>query len=66
LYSICEKHPKDDFFFVQEGFLLKGMRLCVSKCSTCELLIREVHGRSSAGHYGKNKAIIMPRIDKDF
>lgn len=34
---------------------------CVLRCSTRELLIKEVHGGSLAGHYGKNKTLIMLR-----
>jgi len=60
LYSVCPKHPKGDFLS-QEGFLLKGTCLCVSKCSTHELLIKEVYEGSFAGHYGENKTITILR-----
>jgi len=60
LDSVCQKHPKGDFL-VQEGFLFKGTRLCIPKCSTRELLIREVHGGSLAGHFGESKTLIMLR-----
>jgi len=71
LFAECLKYPKGDFL-IQEGFLFKGTRLCVPRCSTRELLIREVHGGSLAGHYGENKTLIMlrehyywPGIEKD-
>jgi len=60
LYSECAKHPKGDFL-VQEDFLFKGARLCISNCSTRELLIREVHAGSLAGHFGEDKTLIMLR-----
>jgi len=60
LYAECSKHPKGDFH-IQEGFLFKGTRLYVPRCSTRELLIREVHGGSLARHYGENKTVIMLR-----
>jgi len=60
LFVVCSKHPKGNFL-VQEGFLFKGTRLCVPRCNTRELLIREVHGCSLADHYGKNKTLIMLR-----
>jgi len=60
LFAECSKHPKGDFL-IQEGFLFNGIWLCVPRCSTRELLIREVHGGSLAGHYGENKTLIMLR-----
>jgi len=33
LYSVCLKHPKGDFL-VQEGYLFKGVQLCIPKYST--------------------------------
>ena len=57
LFAKRSKHPKGDFF-VQEGFLFKGTRLCVPRCSTRELLIREVHGGSLASHYGETRHLL--------
>jgi len=54
LYSTCSKHPKGDFL-VHEGYLFKGVWLCIPKCSTRELLVREVHGGSLAGHFRESK-----------
>jgi len=66
------KAPQRCFFFFQEGFLFKGACLCIPKCSTQELLIREVHGGSLAGHYGETKTLTIskehyywPRLHKD-
>ena len=60
LYAKCSKHPKGNFL-IQEGFLFKGIQLCVLRCSTRELLIREVHEGSLAGHFGENKTVTMLR-----
>jgi len=60
LYSKCAKHPIGNFL-IQEGFLFEGTRLCVPKCSTRELLIREVHAGSLAGHFGEDMTLIMLR-----
>ena len=60
LFCACQKRPEGDFL-VQEGFLFKGTCLCIPKCSTHELLIREVHRGSLVGHCRENKTIIMPR-----
>lgn len=60
IYSDCLKHTKGDFL-IQEGYSFKGTRLCIPKCDTCELLIREIQGGSLIGHYGENKTLIMLR-----
>ena len=56
LYFMCLKH-KD--FLVQGAFLFKGIRLCILKCSTRELLIKGVHGGSLAGHFGESKTLTI-------
>jgi len=58
LYKECKRHPKGDFL-IQDGFLLKGPRLCIPKSGTRELIILEVHGGSLVGHFGENKTLIM-------
>ena len=60
LYATCSKHPKRDFL-IQEGYLFKGVQLCIPKCSTRELLVREVHGGSLTGHFGESKTLTMLR-----
>jgi len=54
LFKACLKHPKGDFH-VQDGYLFKGSRLCVPRCGTRELVLREVHGGSMADHFGEDK-----------
>jgi len=58
LYTTCQRHPKDDFM-IQDGYLFKGTKLCIPKVGTRELLIREVHSGSLAGHYGETKTLSM-------
>jgi len=71
LHSVYQKHSKGDFL-LQEGFLFEGACSCIPKCSTRELLIKEVYGGSLAGHCGENKIVSMLRehyywlgMDKD-
>jgi len=71
LYATCLRHPKGDFI-VQDGYLFKSIRLCISNSDTRELLIREAHSGSLAGHYAENKTLSMlqehyywPRMSKD-
>ena len=42
---------------IVDGFLFKANKLCVPKCATRELLIREAHGGGVAGHFEVNKII---------
>jgi len=56
LYANCLRHPKHDFV-VQDVHLFKSTRLYMPKSSTQELLIREEHSGSLAGHYGENKML---------
>jgi len=71
LYGACQKQPKDDYL-IQDGFPSKGTCLSVPKCSTRELLIREVQRGSLAGHYDENKTLtilkehyLWPKMHKD-
>jgi len=59
LYEVCQNHPKGDFM-VQDGYLFEGTRLCVPKCGTRELLLREVHGGSLAGHLERTRRSPWP------
>jgi len=60
LYKSCQAHPKGDFM-LQGGYLFKGNRLCVPRCGTRELILREVHGGSLMGHCGEDKTYIMAK-----
>ena len=71
IYEECRRHPKGNFL-IQEGYLFKSTRLCIPTCGTRELLMREVHGGSPAGHYRENKTSLVlkehyywPSMDKD-
>jgi len=48
-------------FLIQERYLFKGTQLCIHKCGTRELLVKEVHGGSLVGHYGEKKTSLMPK-----
>ena len=58
--QLVKKLPKDDFL-IQEEYIFKGTRLCIPKCGTRELLIREIHGGSLASYHGENKTLTMLR-----
>ena len=46
-------------YLLQDGFLFKGNRLCLPKCSIKELVVREAHGGGIAGHFGITKTLSM-------
>ncbi|XP_021751460.1 uncharacterized protein LOC110717130 [Chenopodium quinoa] len=46
-------------YMLQDGFLFKGNRLCLPKCSIRELVVREAHGGGIAGHFGITKTLTM-------
>ena len=43
IYHACEKTSFEKFYKL-DGYLFKENQLCISKSSTRELLIKEVHG----------------------
>lgn len=41
---------------VQDGFLFKGLQLCIPDCSLREKVVAELH---SLGHFGRDKSIVL-------
>jgi len=58
IYVKCANHPRS-LFYVLEGFLFKGSRLCIPKCGFRELLIQELHGGALPGRFGVEKTCSM-------
>ena len=58
LYTACLTEPQG-LFYIQQGFLFKGNRLCIPKTPLRTLLIKEVHEGSLAGHFGIQKTLYM-------
>ncbi|KAL1213209.1 hypothetical protein V5N11_026469 [Cardamine amara subsp. amara] len=46
-------------FYVHEGFLFKGTRLCIPTGSIRELLLAEAHEGGLMGHFGNRKTLAM-------
>lgn len=71
IWQKCESHPSWQFVR-QEGFLFKGNRLCIPKCSLREAVITEGHAGGLAGHFGVDKTLAWlqdqfywPRMERD-
>ncbi|KAJ9536534.1 hypothetical protein OSB04_un000286 [Centaurea solstitialis] len=56
LFAACE-HGSFDKFYKHEGYLFKENKLCIPKCSTRDLLVREAHGGGLMGHFGVQKTL---------
>jgi len=44
-------------FFIQDGFLFKGKRICVPQSSIRQSLVREAHEGGLMGHFGVAKTL---------
>ena len=56
VYNMCQNESFGHYNII-DGFLFKANKVCVPKCATRELLIREAHGGGVAGHFGVNKTV---------
>ena len=56
IYQECSKGGHKDFF-IQNGFLFKGKKLCVPQGSLRQSLVREEHERGLTGHFGVAKTL---------
>jgi len=56
IYQECSKGGHKDFF-IHDGFLSKGKRLCVSHGSLRQSLVREAHEGWIMGHFGVAKTL---------
>ncbi|XP_074315516.1 uncharacterized protein LOC141651714 [Silene latifolia] len=77
LYKAYPEFAKDiieptGLYTVQDGYLLKGNRLCIPNGSIRELLVCEAHGGAIAGHFRVNKTndivsehFYWPKMSKD-
>ena len=66
-----ERKEMEDYF-LQEGYLFKGKRMCIPDCSLRAWLVRDVHSGGMGGHFGIAKTMELlerkyfwPSLKKD-
>jgi len=71
VYNACEVGAFNSFYR-QDGFLFKGDKLCMPRCSMRELLVLEAHCGGLMGHFGIDKTLSIlnehffwPNMKKD-
>ncbi|KAK1561506.1 hypothetical protein QYE76_007582 [Lolium multiflorum] len=72
IFAKCSIEKGIDDFYLHQGFLFKGNKLCVPMSSLRLLLLQESHGGGLMGHFGREKTYAMlsthyywPRMYRD-
>ncbi|KAD4384563.1 hypothetical protein E3N88_24731 [Mikania micrantha] len=56
IWTNCQQSFSPDYS-IQDGFLFRGSRLCVPKCSLRDSIVLESHQGALAGHFGRDKTL---------
>ena len=59
IWTKCLSHDLIPHFHIYQGFLFRGLQLCIPVHSLRDLLVVEVHGGGLATHVGRDKTIAM-------
>jgi hypothetical protein len=72
IFATCSSEKGIDDFYLHQGFLFKGNKLCIPMSSLRLLLLQESHGGGLMGHFGRDKTYAMlsthyywPRMKRD-
>ena len=58
-FAKCSIAKGFEDFYLHQGFLFKGNKLCIPKSSLRLLLLQEAHGGGLMGHFGRDKTYAM-------
>jgi len=58
IWEKCLKAPFNQFL-LQDGYLFKGIRLCIPQCSLREMILNEAHDGVLSGHFGRDKTLAL-------
>lgn len=60
-WAACQNSNTSTFedYNLLQGYLYKGSLLCIPNCSLRYKLISELHNGGLAGHFGKNKTMVL-------
>jgi len=57
--SLDNPNPTQADFLITEGYLFKGVKLCIPRTPLRDFLIWELHARGLARHFGWDKIITL-------
>ena len=57
--SLDNSTPTQGNFLIRDGYLFKGIKLCIPHTSLRDFLVWELHTGGLAGHFGRDKTIAL-------
>lgn len=58
IWTACLEGPMNQYLLA-DGYLFRGVQLCVPHCSLQETIVREAYGGGLAGHFGRDKTLAL-------
>ena len=57
IVECCSRGEVVDGYYLVDGFLYRGRKLCILSGSVREMLLREAHAGGLFGHFGEKKTL---------